>query len=262
MHKLYDYYENYCEDNRLIRDNSHKVEFITTISLLDKIIRPNSKILDVGAGTGRYSFYFGEKGYSVYALEFTPHNLGIIRDKLKVLEFRDNVEAAIGDGRDLSRFADNRFDVVLCMGPMYHLHSDEDRKLCINECLRVLKKDGILAVAYINKHAAYMYNVRLNKSFIKETSSKRIIELGCLNGDGSDNFYFTSPQEMESMLSSFAIEFVVHAAADGVGHILKDIIDGLDEEEYQYWIEHHLATCEEPSLLGYSLHGLLVCQKL
>jgi ubiquinone/menaquinone biosynthesis C-methylase UbiE len=62
MHKLYDYYENYCEDNRLIRDNSHKVEFITTISLLDKIIRPNSKILDVGAGTGRYSFYFGEKG--------------------------------------------------------------------------------------------------------------------------------------------------------------------------------------------------------
>ncbi|MGE5630200.1 MAG: class I SAM-dependent methyltransferase [Caulobacteraceae bacterium] len=78
MDKLFSHYENYSEDTRLAKDKTHKVEFITTIHVLDKFINSKSRILDVGAGTGRYSVYFAEKGHSVYALEYVPYNLSII----------------------------------------------------------------------------------------------------------------------------------------------------------------------------------------
>jgi 2-polyprenyl-3-methyl-5-hydroxy-6-metoxy-1,4-benzoquinol methylase len=260
--RLFNYYQNYSEDTRLVKDNAHKVEFITTTHVLDKIVNSNSKILDVGAGTGRYSFYFAQKGHSVYALEFVPHNLHIIRDKINILDCDSNIEAEIGDGRDLSRFEDGSFDVVLCMGPLYHLHSVEDRRCCISECLRVLKKDGILALAYINKFASFLYQFKADKSFIKSEECKNLINLGQFNVDGSNNFYFTSPQEVESMVLRYNIEIVANVATDGIGHLFKETVDNFNEKEYQLWMDHHLRTCTEPSILGYSLHALLIGQKL
>lgn len=261
MEKLFNHYGNYSEDARLVKDSTHKIEFITTTNALDKIIHPEARILDVGAGTGRYSIYFAEKGYSVYALEYVPYNLGVLQDKLEKLNCA-NIEAAIGDGRDLTRFADESFDAVLCMGPLYHLNTEEDRKRCIGECLRVLKKNGILAAAYLNKYASFIYQFRSDKDFIKDRTSRNIINLGHFYEDGSDIFYYTSPQEIEALLSEYRVEMISNIATDGIGHLLKDTIENLNETEYQLWIDYHLRTCAEPSILGYSLHALLICRKV
>lgn len=262
MEKLYTYYQNYSEDVRLVKDKSHHVEFLTTTCLLDRVVKPHSKVLDVGAGTGRYSFYLANRGHSVYALEFTPYNLSIIQECLVNSESKGNMEAALGDGRDLSRFEDKSFDVVLCMGPLYHLFDEADRKQCISECLRVLKKGGILAVAYINKYASYMYSFRSDKTFLTDEASKNLIQYGCYHRDGSDHFYFTSPQEIEAIMEAFAVERITNAATDGVGFMMKDIVDNLNDEEYEAWVQHHIATCEDMTLLGYSLHGLHISRKL
>ncbi|MBZ9634097.1 hypothetical protein [Clostridium sp. FP1] len=53
MKSILEYYENYDEEARLIKDNAHKIEFITTMHYLDKIVKPGARILEVGAGTGR-----------------------------------------------------------------------------------------------------------------------------------------------------------------------------------------------------------------
>lgn len=146
MLEIKKYYEGYDEDSRLIKDNSHKVEFITTTHVLDEKIKVGSKILDVGAGTGRYSFYYLNKGNKITALDIVQKNVEIIREKSKAIK-SENLEIDLGDVRDLSQFKSNTFDVVLCLGPMYHLSKEEDQIKCIDECLRVLKPDGILAIA-------------------------------------------------------------------------------------------------------------------
>jgi SAM-dependent methyltransferase len=161
-----------------------------------------------------------------------------------------------------SRFEDGSFDVVLCMGPIYHLNKVEDRRRCISECLRVLKKDGILALAYINKFASFLYQFKADKSFIKSEECKNVINQGQFYVDGSDNFHFTSPQEVESMLTGCNVEIVANVATDGIGHLFKETVDNFDETEYQHWMDHHLRTCTEPSILGYSLHALLIGRKL
>ena len=98
------HYENYDEDIRLVKDNTHKVEFLVSKEYIDKYLKENDKILEVGAGTGRYSLHYASKGYDVTAIEFTEHNLDILKSKIT----KDmKIDAQQGDAVDLSRFKDN-----------------------------------------------------------------------------------------------------------------------------------------------------------
>lgn len=73
---------------------ARRIEFVTTIRVFDDIISTRSKILDCAAGTGIYAFWFADKGHDVTAT-------------------------------DMSCFADDSFDVVLNMGPFYHLIAEK-----------------------------------------------------------------------------------------------------------------------------------------
>lgn len=63
------YKDGYVEDERLTKDKMHYIEFITTTTYIDKYIKPNDRILEIGAGTGAYSLYYANKGYQVDAVE-------------------------------------------------------------------------------------------------------------------------------------------------------------------------------------------------
>ena len=79
----YTYYQdNYDEDNRLIRDKMHFLEFITTTNYIDKYLKPGDRILEIGAGTGQYSLHYASKGYEVDSLELVSRNIDIMRSKV------------------------------------------------------------------------------------------------------------------------------------------------------------------------------------
>jgi ubiquinone/menaquinone biosynthesis C-methylase UbiE len=150
MNDFQRYYNSYNEDIRLTRTKAREIEFLTNIEFLNRHISSSGKVLDVGAGTGAYSFYYANNGYDVTALDYADNHVKTMKEKLK-----DNQDLTmsidVGNVLDLSRFEDNIFDVVICFGPIYHLRSGDDRIQCISECNRVLKDGGILAVAYISK---------------------------------------------------------------------------------------------------------------
>ncbi len=112
-------YENYQEENRLTTNKARKIEFITTIKALERFLKPGAKILDCAAGTGVYSFYYAQKGFKVNALDITPRHIEYINNKLK--NTNCIMETGINNAIDLSLFTNETFDIVLCMGPMYHL---------------------------------------------------------------------------------------------------------------------------------------------
>ena len=65
-------YENYREEERLSTNNARRIEFITTIRVLDELIVDKKKILDCAAGTGVYAFYLADKGHDVTATDISP----------------------------------------------------------------------------------------------------------------------------------------------------------------------------------------------
>ncbi|MBQ2902448.1 MAG: class I SAM-dependent methyltransferase, partial [Lachnospiraceae bacterium] len=148
-------YENYREEERLSTNNARRIEFITTVRALDELIVGKKKILDCAAGTGVYAFYLADKGHEVTATDITPRHIEVIKEVAKDKPYE--MDARVLDATDMSVFEDATFDVVLNMGPFYHLINEEDRKKCFEESLRVLKKDGLLITAYIPRYYVFQY---------------------------------------------------------------------------------------------------------
>lgn len=59
---LVDYYNTHDEDVRLLSKHG-RVEFLTTVKYIEKYLNNEVKIIEIGAGTGRYSHYFAQKGF-------------------------------------------------------------------------------------------------------------------------------------------------------------------------------------------------------
>ena len=131
------YGDGTSENNRFSQDRAHNVEYLTTKKYIDKYLKKDSNILEIGAGTGAYSIHYASLGYKVNSIEFLLGNLNVLKSKIT----KDmNITAEQGDALDLSRFKDNTFDITLLLGPLYHLYSEKERRRAIEEAIRVTKK--------------------------------------------------------------------------------------------------------------------------
>jgi len=184
MQQIIEYYNNYDEDTRLLR---HKTEFVVTTWILNDLIKSKQRILDAAAGTGRYAAYYAKHSCHVVAMDIVPKHIDLLRKKYAKIA---NITAFVGDACDLSSFNKESFDVVLNMGTIYHIE-DQDIKSCIKSNLKVLKRGGILAVAYINKFSGYEHDKYL------------------------DYFKFHSPQEIKAFFAGTSSKELVHSPVDG-----------------------------------------------
>ncbi len=248
MQTVVDYYNQYDEDTRLsIR---HQTEFWVTTYFLDSIIKCKDSILDVAAGTGIYSFYYAQRGCRVEALDIVPKHIDILKAKSS----RGlNIEAMVGDARDLKKYSPESFNIVLNMGAIYHIEEKEIPG-CINECLRVLKPGGYLALTYLNKYKGF------------ETELKKYGNL----------FKFYSPFEIEQYFRSQKESIVLHSPtdadffADFEKHFLqaKNVknssfqINELRIEDYHFWLEENLVLPDIQLINEKFIHALLVVKKI
>ena len=117
LEALKNYYETHNEDIRL--ESRHgMVEFLTTIHYIQKYLKQNMNILEIGAGTGKYSHYFARKGYNVDAIELITQNIEIFKKNTEACE---NISIQQGDAINLENIPSEKYDITLLLGPMYHL---------------------------------------------------------------------------------------------------------------------------------------------
>ncbi|MFB5089372.1 class I SAM-dependent methyltransferase [Psychrobacillus sp. PGGUH221] len=257
------FYNQISEETRL--DAKHRnIEFLTTEHCISKYIKKRKlRILEVGAGTGKYSFHFSHKGHDVTALELFPSHVEQMGEKLSQTRESIKLNPVQGDAKDLSDFQDGSFDMVLCLGPLYHIRNVSERLQCISECLRVLKPNGFLFIAYINKFAAYLQNINSDKEYLQipfEDMANNQKEFGFER----DIFFFTSPEEIEKEFKHFkeSAEVIENSATDGLAYLMRDRLKSFTEEEYNIFFQNFLKMKNERSMLGSSLHGLLIGRKL
>ena len=108
MTELEKHYNKFCEDKRLLRRHG-QVEYITSMKYIHDFLgnSKDKKIIDIGAGTGRYSVCLANEGYDVTAVELVKYNLGILKSK------KSNVKAFQGNALDLSRFCIRYSSLIL-----------------------------------------------------------------------------------------------------------------------------------------------------
>ena len=124
MNYLEDYYNTHDEDSRLLSQHG-QIEYLTTMKYIHEYLSgvSGARVLEVGAGTGRYSVALAKDGYNVTAVELVAHNLDILRSKLDGTE---PITVLQGNALDLSALPDGKFDLTMLLGPMYHLYTREE----------------------------------------------------------------------------------------------------------------------------------------
>lgn len=234
-------YENYREEDRLTTNNARKIEYITNIKAIKSILPREAKILDCGAGTGEYAIELSKSGYEVTAMDITPRHVDIMKKRIK--EGSLNMSAQLGNATDLSEFEDETFDVVLCMGPYYHLPDIKLREKCINEVKRVTKRSGLVIIAYIGRFFVYNYIGLQSRKYLTSELSKKIYETGEMVSTDTDCFwtdcYFAKPEEIELTLTKHNLKIVDHLASDGIAPMIGGKVDELNEEEFRCWCDNH-----------------------
>jgi len=246
-------YDLFNEDSRLNHSKAARVEFLTTIKYIEKHLKPNAKILDIGAGAGEYSLYFASKGYSVNAIELADNNIKSFQKKITP---EHSIDLKQGNAIDLSCYADKSFDVVLLFGPLYHLHNESDRQKCISEAKRVCKDDGILFFAFISNDMVILTELSYNQNFFNETEYHH----DTFKVEDFPFVFFTASQSRE-MLKNGGITILNEVASDGVSELMSDKINAMDDYSYAQYLKYHFYCCEKPELFGYSNHLLFVGRK-
>lgn len=263
MNHVVSTYESYREEERLTTNNARKVEFITTTRIFDVLFDKRFKILDCAAGTGAYAFYLADRGHEIVATDITPRHINYINEQLKTKAYQ--MATSVLDATDMSKFENESFDVVLNMGPFYHLVDCVQRKKCLSECLRVLKKGGILVTAYIPRYYVFQYMALSNPLYLDSTLAKQIINTGELRHDDEKCFwtdtYYASFDEMEALYTENHLQIIDHVAQDGIAPLLHEKVDKWTNEELSIWCDYHYSTCREKSTLGASNHVIIIGRK-
>lgn len=245
-------YEMFDEDSRLNRSQAARVEFLTTMKYIDKYLKQGMRILDIGAGAGEYSIALAQRGFQVDAIEFAKPNLEKFQSKISGL----SIDLIEGDARDLSYYADQSFDMVLLMGPLYHLHEAADRDLAVQEAKRVLRDNGILLVAFIANDMIPLTELTYRPSFFSEDSyDHETFQVF------NEPFVFMTLSEMRRTVDASSLTCLHEVAVDGMSELLADTINRMSHLDYEQYLKYHFYCCEKPEHLGRTNHTLFVMQK-
>ncbi|MGM0411639.1 MAG: methyltransferase domain-containing protein, partial [Bacillota bacterium] len=161
-----------------------------------------------------------------------------------------------------------KFDVVLCMGPLYHLTDENDRKKVVNECLKKLKKGGKLIVSFIS---AYAPIIDFIKNYPEELAKYKSEFLFNYLEDGknivsSENpgfvtAYFINPAEIEPFMDNFNLEKEVIAGIEGITAQSEEKINNLSEAAYKEWLDLIYKSSKNPMTWASSEHFIYIGTK-
>ena len=251
------FYGQYDEDGRTTRSRHGQLEFCTTMTYIHRYVVPGSRILEVGAGTGRYSIALAKEGMDVTAVELVESNLYVLRENSKGLK---NLTSYQGDATDLSRFTDDSFDVSLCLGPMYHLYETDEVNQAIDEAIRVTKPGGVIMFAFISvfaiMYANYFYGNWMTGQEENFTEDYKVRHFKEQLFTGYD------VTEFEELFQDKPVEWITTAGVDGLLQPIENRPDfSLSDADFNALAEWYLAFSEKRELLGTTNHLLYICRK-
>lgn len=254
---LSSFYGQYDEEERTTRSRHGQLEYCTTMTYIHRYAAKQSKILEVGAGTGRYSIALAKEGMDVTAVELVESNLAVLRESSKGMV---NIKSFQGDATDLSQFPDNSFDITLSLGPMYHLYETDEVNCAIDEAIRVTKPGGVILFAFISvfaiMYANYFYGNWAEGQAENFTNDYQVRHFKEQLFTGYD------VTEFEELFHEKPVEWITTTGVDGLLEPIEKRPDfSMSDEDFKALAEWYLTFSEKRELLGTTNHLLYICRK-
>jgi ubiquinone/menaquinone biosynthesis C-methylase UbiE len=226
---------------------------------IEKYLKPGMRILEIGAGTGRYSHALAQKGYPVDAVELVQHNIDIFVEKT---EPGEQITIRQGNAMDLGFIETGTYDITLLLGPMYHLYTVEDQKRALAEAIRVTKSGGVVFAAYCGNDAT-MVQFCFGRGMLREEKYRKLVDPVTFkaSSDPAELFQLYRREEIDALLADFPVERLRFVGTDMATNYMRDAVDNMEDELFDLYLRYHFSICERADLVGASHHFLDVFRK-
>ena len=231
------YYNEFEEKNRLNIDNSGKLEFEMSMRILKKYLPSKATILDLGGASGTYTIPLAQMGYTMFLADLSPKLIEEAKEIIKEKNLKNIETCDVINAIDLRKYEDNKFDVVILFGPLYHLLETKEREKCIQEVNRVLKKDGIVFASFIPYLAgsiALIDRYFRHPDQVNIENLKNVFSTGIFNNASEHGFqegYYAKAEEIERLFSDKGFEKIDLLSIRGVGYEKEDNIYNVEDED-------------------------------
>lgn len=267
--KIKNYYKEFNEKDRLVNDNSGKLEYEMTLKILEQYLPMSAEILDLGGAAGVYTFTLAKKGYKMYLADLSEELI----EQAKIRKREENVDNVLScevvNAIDLSKYEDRKFDVVLLFGPLYHLLEEREREKCIQEVNRILKENGLLFasfIPYLSGSIAIVDRYFRHPEQVDIGNLKMVFESGKFKNNANSGFqegYYPTSKEIEKLFEKNGFEKQKIVSIRGFGYEKEDKLYSLDDEKmFDEILDLISKTSEDASIVETCGHAMYIGKKV
>jgi ubiquinone/menaquinone biosynthesis C-methylase UbiE len=261
-----DYYARAPEEDRL-KYGAALLEEARTRELIQRHAPgPPAVVVDIGGGAGAYSFWLADSGYRVHLVDASPR---LIAQAQRRGAGEKLASSRVGDARALD-VPDAQADIVLLLGPLYHLTEASDRAQALAEAKRVLKPGGWFFGAVISRWASALDG--LARDLFQDPRFAAIAARDLEDGqhrnpterlDYFTTAYFHKPSDALEEVRSAGFSSPRIFGVEGPGWLFQDVHERMNDPRRRAdLLKVARITESESPLAGVSAHLLVVAQRL
>ena len=244
-----------------------RLEFLSTLHLIDRYLGPPGRACDIGGGPGRYTLELARRGFTTTLVDVSPRTLGLATEALR----RNGLKAErvmLADARELAGIQSRSFEAALLLGPMYHIIDPVGRERALAELLRILQPGGVAIVAYLNAWGLLRTGLVDFPDWYRERTTYsallagRSFRAGQLTGF-TESHWSTPPVALQEVREA-GFEVVTYAGAESFASGMAPVLELMHAERrvaYDTMVQSAAAMCELPQYRDTTDHLLIVVRR-
>ena len=261
------YYERGDEIGRLSSSGGQLEETRTRELISRHLPATPAVVYDVGGGPGSYACWLARGGYEVHLVDPVPLHVEQASAASQAQPDHPIAELCVGDALHLDR-GDNSVDVVLMLGPLYHLTERNERIAALRESYRILRKNGIVFAVAISRYASTlrgMVDGIIDPEYIKIVD--RDLRDGQHRNPKEHPAYFTTAflhrtEELKSEIEAVGFDLEGLFGVQGPAWMLQNLEEQWADPNCRERLLNITRSLEsEPSIIGVSTHIMAIARK-
>lgn len=258
------HYNNSGFDFESVRLSQYSpIEFAITTRYLNRWIPDGATIADIGVGVGHYAELLARRGCSIYLVDISQRLLETTYSRLKKLKLHKQVLGVnLASATELNCLETERLNAVLLLGPLYHLCLIEQRRRAVKEASRVLKPDGLLFAAGINRLVYFreVFSATPQLVLSRQDFHQQLLQDGNIDPLHAPPLGYGHLTTCEEFRQLFADQFceVTLTGVESFASPWSDSVNNLAPTEVEAWLNLVEATGNTPEGLGMTDHFLYI----